>query len=242
MQETIHLLLDEIAGPLNAKQRQLLELNLQSGGRLARLITNLLDLSRMEAGVMEYSMERQDITSLLCTALAEFEVPMAERKLTVEADFPQEEFWVHCDGGRMLQVLENLLGNALKFSSPGRKVTLSLRHMEKLPSGIPKTHALRLTGGEKHEAYAQISVADQGPGVPAEEKQKIFERFHQVRRDGKRPGQGTGLGLAISKTIVEAHHGALWVEDNPAGGSIFSILLPAEAAVPQQPRRASAPI
>jgi two-component system, NtrC family, sensor histidine kinase GlrK len=242
MQETIRLLLDEIPGPLNAQQRQLLDLNLQSGGRLSRMIANLLDLSRMEAGVMEYTMERQDITSLIRSVVQEFQLPMAERKLRLEVELPETACWVQCDGSRLLQVLENLLGNALKFSPPGSVLRLSIRQEKKLPSGIPGTYALRLSGPPHNAGFAVVSIADQGPGVPVEEKARIFEKFHQVRRDGKRPGQGTGLGLAISRTIVEAHNGALWVEDNPEGGSIFFLLLPADATVSEQTRRASAPI
>ena len=242
MQETIRLLLDEIPGPLNPQQRQLLELNLQSGGRLSRLIANLLDLSRMEAGVMEYTMERQDIAALIRSAVAEFELPMAERNIRFEAALPETAFWVQCDGSRLIQVLDNLLGNALKFSPAGSTIQLSLRHERNLPSGMPGSYALRLSGSLHEAGFAVVSIADQGPGVPAEEKSRIFEKFHQVRRDGKRPGQGTGLGLSISRTITEAHNGALWVEDNPAGGSIFCLLLPAESTISEHVPRASAPI
>jgi len=242
MQETIRLLLDEIPGPLNEQQRRLLELNLQSGGRLSGLISNLLDLSRMEAGVMEYVMERRELGALIRAALAEFELPMEERNLHFQAELPENPLWVQCDGDRIIQVLDNLLGNALKFSPAGSTLRLALRHMESLPGGIPGNWALRVSSSPHAAGFALISLADQGPGVPAEEKAKIFEKFHQVRRNGKRPGQGTGLGLAISRTIVEAHNGALWVEDNPEGGSVFCLLLPAESEVAQAAARASGPI
>jgi signal transduction histidine kinase len=99
-----------------------------------------------------------------------------------------------------------------------------------------------MSGPPRQGGFAVICVADQGPGIPGEEKSRIFEKFHQVRRDGKRPGQGTGLGLSISRTIAEAHGGALWVEDNADGGSTFCLLLPAETAVTEHNLRASAPI
>jgi signal transduction histidine kinase len=73
--------------------------------------------------------------------------------------------------------------------------------------------------------YSLVTVADCGAGIPDADKEKIFEKFHQVKRDKKIAGQGVGLGLAISRTIVEAHHGAIWVEDNPGGGSRFLLLL-----------------
>jgi signal transduction histidine kinase len=146
----------------------------------------------------------------------------------------------------VIQVIGNLLGNALKFSPSGSALQLSLRHEEKLPDGLPGAWRVRLAGPQREKGYAVVSVADNGPGVPAEEKAKIFDKFHQVRRAGKRPGQGTGLGLAICRTITEAHNGAIWVEDNPDGGSVFRLLLPAEnpaeSKVPQPAPRASAPI
>jgi len=242
MQETIRLLLDEIPGKLGPQQRQLLELNLQSGGRLSRLIANLLDLSRMEAGVMEYDVERQDLAALIRSAIADFELPLADRRLRLEVELPENPAWVQCDGARVIQVLHNLLGNAQKFSPAGSAIRLTLRQEMSLPATMPGSHALRLSSFPNTAGFAMITVADQGPGVPAEEKAKIFEKFHQVRRNGKPAGQGTGLGLAISRTIVEAHGGALWVEDNPEGGSIFRVLLPAEASVFKGAPRASAPI
>ena len=148
---------------------------------------------------------------------------------------------------RVIQVVNNLLGNALKFSPSGSTLRLSLSHQKTLPPGVPGGWAVRVSSAPHPAGFAVLSLADRGPGVPAEEKTKIFEKFHQVRRDGKRPGQGTGLGLAISRTIVEAHAGALWVQDNPEGGSIFCLLLPAEAAVlkkrrgPRRPSNASCP-
>ena len=81
--------------------------------------------------------------------------------------------------------------------------------------------------GEVGEGYALLAVADNGPGVPAAEKERIFEKFHQVTGGQKVSKPGVGLGLAVSRTIVDAHDGAIWVEDNPGGGSIFYVLLAA---------------
>ena len=242
MQETIRLMLEEIPGPLNEQQRRLLELNLQSGSRLSGLIANLLDLSRMEAGVMEYVLERSDLAALIRSAVAEFELPLLERNLRLDVQAPNSPLWIHCDGARIIQVINNLLGNALKFSPSGTTLRLSLGHQKTLPQGVPGGWAIRVSSAPHPSGFAVLSLADRGPGVPAEERTRIFEKFHQVHRDGKKPGHGTGLGLAISRTIVEAHAGALWVQDNPEGGSIFCLLLPAEATVIKEAPRASAPI
>jgi signal transduction histidine kinase len=78
-------------------------------------------------------------------------------------------------------------------------------------------------------SFLTVTIGDRGSGIPDDHKQKIFEKFHQINQGRKIAGQGVGLGLAISKTIVEAHGGAIWVEDNPGGGSRFVVLLPANA-------------
>ena len=242
MQETIRLLLDGIPGSLNVQQRRLLELNLQSGQRLSALIANLLDLSRMEAGVMDYVMERNDLVAIVRRALAETEVPVRERNLGLEMELPGEPFWLDCDADRLMQVLHNVLGNAVKFSPPGGTIRVSLRHESHFPAALPGWWRLRHASSPSREGFALLAIADQGCGISPEAKPRIFKKFQQVHREGKSAGQGTGLGLTISRTIVEVHGGAIWVEDNPGGGSVFSILLPVGEQVPQEAPRASAPI
>jgi signal transduction histidine kinase len=241
MRETIQLILDGIPGPLTEKQRRLLDLNLQSGRRLTAMISNLLDLSRIEAGVMEYELKSSDLVPLVRDAIAELEFNTREKNLTVESDLPDQPVLVECDGDRIIQVLVNLLGNAVKFSPSGGSIKVGLRAATELPAGIPESRRLRLAHGPNTNGYAQISVSDSGPGVPAAERDRIFERFRQVR-NGKVTGQGVGLGLAICRTIVEAHRGAIWVEDNSPKGSIFQVILrvgnPSESVV----HRASTPI
>ncbi|HEY7616934.1 MAG TPA: HAMP domain-containing sensor histidine kinase, partial [Terriglobales bacterium] len=242
MQETVRLLLEELPGSLSAQQRRLLELNLQSAGRLSTLIANLLDLSRMDAGVMEYNFQRHDLVALLRSAVAEFEIPMRERHLLMESDLPEDPLWLECDGDRLIQVLDNLLGNAIKFSPPGGVVHIALQSKDSLPSKLPFSVPPKLSRWPNVSGYVMVSIGDKGPGIPANERARIFEKFHQVRGGSKKAGQGAGLGLSISRTIVEAHGGAIWVEDNPGGGSLFCILLPLEKEAPKKTQRASAPI
>lgn len=233
LRETNRLLLDDIPGPLTDKQRRLLELSLQSCKRLASMIGNLLDLSRIEAGVMEYKIRRDDLTALVRAALDEFEVQLRDKGLRLEADLPSEPLTVQCDGDRIIQVVGNLLGNALKFSPPGSAIRVCLRRLGEIPKNLPGVHR------NGSEGFALVSVSDSGPGIPDPEKERIFEKFRQLRNtksEFKIAGPGVGLGLAIGRTIVEAHGGAIWVEDNPGGGSVFHVLLgagvPAKAASP----------
>lgn len=238
MRETIQLLLDKLPGELSEKQRRLLELNLQSAQRLSTMISNLLDLSRMEAGVLEYELKTADLPQLVRTAVEETE-PLAQQKgLRFAMDLPENGIPLECDEDRIIQVLKNLLINAVRFSPNKADILVRVDSAAEVPAGIPASHreTLRAYG---RAGYGLVAITDSGPGVPDEHKERIFEKFHQVRQGKKMPGQGAGLGLAISKTIVEAHRGTIWVEDNPSGGSVFELLLPLGT---QAVRTASTPI
>ena len=225
MRETIQLLLDEIPGPLTEKQKRLLQLNLQSEMRLTTMIGNLLDLSRTEAGLVEYELKRHDLIPLVRNAIAELDVQAQERKINMETAFPNAPLPVECDSDRMVQVLVNLVGNALKFSPKGGTVQVKVEAIDMIPSNVPERwHRLLAKPGDGRP-YGLVTISDNGPGVPDSDKEKIFERFHQIKRGQKVPGQGVGLGLAICRTIVQANRGAIWAEDNPGGGSRFRLLL-----------------
>jgi signal transduction histidine kinase len=225
MRETIQLLLEEIPGPLTEKQKRLLQLNLQSGIRLTSMISNLLDLSKTEAGVMEYELKRCDLVPLVRNAIAEFDVQAQERKIRIDAELPNEPLPVECDSDRIVQVLVNLVGNAVKFSSKGGTVQVKVEAADEIPGNVPVSWRRLITGTEDGKPFGLVSVTDTGPGIPDSDKEKIFEKFHQIKRGRKVVGQGVGLGLAICRTIMQAHRGAIWAEDNPAGGSRFIVLL-----------------
>jgi two-component system sensor histidine kinase GlrK len=225
MQETIHVMLEEIAGALNEKQRRLLQLNFETGKRLSAMLGNLLDLSRLQAGVMEYELVRQDLVPLVRNVEQQFENLASEKNIRIASDLPDPPLWVACDSDRILQVLVNLAGNAVKFSPKDSQIRIALRRATELPEGVPPARREGFAAPADEHGFAVVSVSDSGPGIPDNQKEKIFEQFHQVKRGKKFPGQGVGLGLAICKIIVEAHRGALWVEDNPGGGSVFSFLL-----------------
>jgi two-component system sensor histidine kinase GlrK len=199
-QETVNLMLAGIPGPLNEKQRRLLGLCLKSSVRLSGMIGNLLDVSKMEAGMMEYKFESCDVVPLVSGVVSEFEGLAHEKKLELFVEPSVPEIPVDCDPGRLTQVLANLIENAIKFSPESNRITVRI-------------HA--------NGAYSTVSVIDRGPGIPLESRSRIFDRFHQVSPGRKIAGQGVGLGLAICKIIIEAHGGSIWVENNPEGGSIF---------------------
>jgi signal transduction histidine kinase len=209
IRQIMHLLLQGIPGALNDQQTSLIQLSYNSAERLAAMVGNLLDVSRMEAGTMEYQMSRHELTPMIKGALDEFEVQAREKGIRVQLEQNQPSIFVKCDRERIVQVIGNLLDNALKFSPNNSEIVMRV--------------------GQRKPGEVMISVSDSGPGVPDAHKNRIFHKFHQVKHGKKIAGQGVGLGLAICDTIVRAHQGEIWVEDNPNGGSVFSFVLQAAA-------------
>jgi two-component system sensor histidine kinase GlrK len=224
MRETIELMLDEIPGPLNEKQRRLLDLNRQSGARLTALIGNLLDISRTEAGVMEYELKSHDLVALTRDVVEETALQARERDIQIRTSFPDEPVEVECDGDRIIQVLVNVLTNAVKFSPKSSDIDVRVETVGGLPENLPASALASIAGNEHGGDFALITVSDKGPGIPLADREKIFEKFYQAEQGKKVPGQGAGLGLAICRAIMQAHRGAIWAGDS-TGGSRFCVLL-----------------
>lgn len=211
IQEASRVLVEGVPGPLNERQDRLVRHSLESGERLSKMISDLLDLTRLRGGAVAYEAERHDAADLVHASLSELSSLIEGRNLTVETDLPSEPVEVTWDGSLVLQVLRNLLSNAIRFTSEGGKIGIALT---------------RAPGADEIE----IRVRDMGPGIPDEDKERIFERFYRVDRR-RRGSQGTGLGLAIARTIVEGHGGRIRVEDSASGGSEFVVRLPEVADV-----------
>jgi signal transduction histidine kinase len=206
MQETIDALLDEVAGSISPRQRRLLELNYQSGERLSAMLGKLLDLSSLEAGAVEPRIERVDLRTLVRNVADTHSRPGAEVHVSMDGALQ-----LHCDGDRVTQLLHNLVENAVKYASPGG-VAISARASDAAPGAI------------------HLVVSDDGPGIPDEDKKRVFERFYQAEAGRAARSRGVGLGLTICREIVHGHGGTIDVRDRQGGGSEFHVLLP-DAAV-----------
>jgi signal transduction histidine kinase len=223
--ETVLILLERIPGPLTPKQEHLLQLSHQSAIRLSGMISNLLEVSRLEAGAFRYHPQRHCPGEIVAAVSEELAPLLEERELRVEGDVGEGVGPVLvCDGDMMRDVVSNLVGNAVKFSPPGNAIRVRMREVRHPPDSLPPRWADAVR--ESRGPWLLLSVADRGNGVPDEHKEGIFEKFHQVRLNQRIHGQGVGLGLAISRQVVEAHEGAIWVEDREGGGSVFQVLLP----------------
>lgn len=181
--------------------------------RLGRFVNDILDLSKIESRAMDLRLESVDVAQIYKDLLDLFTPIARERSIQLSAQSPAN-IKVSADPDKLNQVLTNLLGNALKFTPPGGKVTLSA---EKEKPGDPAG-----------PSRVRLIVSDTGPGIPAADQQRIFDKFEQVR--GIRPtvpgAKGTGLGLAIVKGLVEAQGGTVHVESQVGNGSAFSVSLP----------------
>jgi signal transduction histidine kinase len=173
--------------------------------QMTRLIGDLLDVASIEAGKVLVMTGRHDAALLVRDAADAFESVVSAKDIAFTVDAPKESLPTDFDPERILQVLSNLLGNALKFTSKGGRITLRV---------------------EARGNDVCFSVTDTGEGISADKLQMIFERFSQGRSNDRR---GLGLGLFIAKHIIEAHGGKIWVESRPGHGSTFFFTLPAPA-------------
>ncbi len=203
--EGTNLLLEGVTGEVTIRQRRLLKIIEEEGKRLIHLVNALLDLSKMEAGMMTYNFMLADLIPLIQRSIREIE-PLAQAKnIRLEAINSQTLPRLNVDLEKINQVLRNLIGNAIKFSPEGGRVTV----------------ATRVT-----ENGAEVSVSDTGPGIPREDLEMIFDKYQQARNANPSSTKGTGLGLAIVKHIVSAHGGMVWAESEMQKGSVFTFTLP----------------
>ena len=172
--------------------------------RLTRLINDVLDITKIEAGQVDWHEEALDLADLMSTSIRSFQSLGEEKELRLELLPPGAALYVRVDRDRVLQVLANLLGNAIKFT-PAGSITLS---------------------AGKRDGMAYVQVQDTGIGIPAVHHERIFEKFHQVGDTLTDKPAGTGLGLCICRDIVEHHGGRIWVESDPGQGSRFTFTLP----------------
>jgi len=203
IKEGTNLFLEGRCGDVSEKQKKLLSIIAEESNRLIGLVNSVLDLSKLESGVLSFSFTKADLPPLIARVVDEVG-PLAEAK-----HIRIERRWsalppLNMDTERMLQVLRNLIGNALKFTPRGGTVSITAGFTEQ---------------------KVVVAVADTGPGIPKEHTAAIFDKFRQVPGSNRLPG--TGLGLAIVKHIILAHGGAVWVESAAANGSTFVFQLPA---------------
>ncbi|MBI2362009.1 MAG: HAMP domain-containing histidine kinase [Elusimicrobia bacterium] len=203
------VLLDGDAGPLAPEQRRFLGIVRSAAQRLSELVSDILDISKLETGV-EMEAESVDLGAAARRVLEETRWRGAEKELSFEADIPAGLPAVTGSERWLSQVLENLLSNAIKFSRPGGPVRLTLSH--------------------KGEGL-QATVEDSGVGIPEADQPRIFEKFFRASNRDATGASGTGLGLAICRRIIDRHCGRIWFESTEGKGTSFHFVVPVARAV-----------
>jgi signal transduction histidine kinase len=198
------LILDNIYGDVPGKIHEVLERLEKNGRHLLGLINDVLDLSKIEAGQLNLSLNDYSIEDVIQTVLTSIEALATEKNIELKGIIPNNLMTAKGDEQRIAQVLLNLVGNALKFTDEGLvKVELAV----------------------SNETFL-ISVYDTGPGLSEDDQKKIFKEFHQADGSSTKTKDGTGLGLSIAKKIVEMHGGRIWVESTLGKGATFRLTLP----------------
>ncbi|HSH13316.1 MAG TPA: ATP-binding protein, partial [Desulfurivibrionaceae bacterium] len=204
IKEGTNILTDRLGGEINEKQQRILTIIGQESDRLINLVNSLLDLAKMEAGMLVYHRRRTDLPTLVRDALQGLQ-PLAEsrglRLIDNIADLPL----VKVDQERIMQVVRNLVGNAIKFTPEQGSITLS---------------------ASVRDGMVEVAVQDTGIGIPEGDLERIFLKFRQVLPGRGDKIKGTGLGLATVKQIILAHGGAVWATSQEGKGSTFYFTLP----------------
>jgi diguanylate cyclase (GGDEF)-like protein len=206
--EGISLILDRILGDVNEKQHQILVTAKSNMDRLNRIINDLLDISKIEAGKLEIKMNASELNELITQVTSSFKINAEKAGLKIITELPEEPIDILMDTGRITQVLVNLIGNSMKFTEKGHiKIVLEDRVNEVL-----------------------VKVEDTGKGMTPEEIQHVFDKFRQFGRQHGPGDKGTGLGMTISKQIVELHGGDMWVKSEEGNGTTCYFTIPKSTA------------
>jgi Na+/proline symporter/nitrogen-specific signal transduction histidine kinase len=196
------------------ERQKFLGITVKETERLTRLINQVLDLAKIEAGDAEWAQEYVDLQEVLGEALVATSQLFLDKSVKLEKQIPSQPVFVMADRDRLVQVVINLVSNAVKFCAND--------------SGRVRIRLGRVKGDVRME------VTDNGPGIPREEQERIFEKFHQLKGPQDEKPKGSGLGLAICQRIIEYYGGRIWVESQPGMGATFALTLPSAAAGPAE--------
>ena len=201
--------------PLNQEQVMLFNSVDESTSRMLSLINDILDISRLESGIINLDRQNVDLETVVNMIVRDFRLQFKKKDAVIELNLPANLPQVSVDINRMSQVIMNLLSNALKFVKVGGRVVINAA----LTNG-------KLCGGVEDTECVTVSVTDNGIGIPCDELPFVFDRYKQASTAKKSNPQGTGLGLAVCKLIVEAHGGRIYAESEEGVYTTFSFTIP----------------
>lgn len=202
--EGIELVLDNVLGEVNKDQQRVLSIARENIIRLTRIVNELLDISKIEAGNVKLNLSSVDLVELVRNVCSSFELQARSKDLSLKLELPSKKIRVMLDADKIIQVFTNLIANAIKFTNKGY-IKISV---------VRKNH------------HVECCVADTGVGIAKQHLSKVFNKFQQFHRTAGGGDGGTGLGLSIAKNIVELHKGKIWVESVENKGTKFTFALP----------------
>lgn len=213
IQKSLAMMLQHELGPMNAEQEKFLSLASRNMDRLSRLINDLLDLSKLEAGKMALNIQSVAVEEIVHQVISTVQTWIKDKGLKIETKIAEAAGKVEADPDRLMQVLTNLVGNAIKFTPEGGTITFEVM----------------TTRRESDQEMVEIAVRDTGIGIAPGDQARIFNKFEQVSLVQPEGVSSTGLGLTIAKEIVERHGGKIWVESELGKGSRFAFRIPRQA-------------
>ncbi len=210
--------IENVINKVDTNIKQQLKTAHKNGNRLLRLINQLLDLSKLEAGAIELKAHRIDLIPYLKGILFSFESLSKEKNITLRFYSENDSVEVYIDTEKMEQVFYNLISNAIKFTPENSNGEIKVKVTNQITSDIKQS--------ENNIEHIQISIVDTGTGIPADQLLYVFDRFYQVKSSSIKELEGTGIGLALAKEIVELHSGNITVNSKENKGTEFIITLP----------------
>ena len=225
---------DGLMGPMSSSQNEYIGDIFSSGQHLLSLINDILDLSKVEAGMMSLELESVDLNSLLASSLSIVREKAANQNIQLELQAGEALGLLPLDMRKTKQIVYNLLSNAVKFSAAGGKVTLAARRVARSEVGVVAgdwpVHGFTLADSDYTE-FLELSVSDGGIGISQEDMARLFQAFSQIDSSLARKFEGTGLGLAMVKQLAELHGGSLAVSSRENQGARFVVWLPLRPAM-----------
>jgi signal transduction histidine kinase len=221
---SIDIMLSGRAGVLTPAMQKFLEMSKSNVRSFQQIINDLLDMSKIEAGKMDYKFASTNLEKSIEFIKTQQNSVAEEKGLTLTTHYDENNVPVFADSSRIHQVLNNLLSNALKFTKTGGNIDISTKIVDSTEITCPKCfedQIKKLSG-----KYVQVCVKDEGIGIEEENLTMVFDQFKQVENSLQRNAGGTGLGLPIVRKILDAHNGAIWVESKINEGSKFYFVLP----------------
>ncbi len=227
MKMFISNLLDGIEGEINEGQQETLGRVAKNVDRLSRLINDLLDLSKLEAGKMQIRVGALDVHQAIESITHTFTPGAEERGVTIKLEAPDHLPVLWADPDRLDQVLTNLVGNALKFTPEDGCVTITAGYRK--PDPANQLHQQDGPSPLSGEGYITVAITDTGAGMPEDDIERIFDKFYQTDHSMTRKTGGTGLGLPICREIITKHGGRIWAASPPGEGATFAFEIPVDS-------------